>query len=1070
MRCVWTVCVVLFSTVFGSDLHAQAPALDRPLRAIHISGNWGANPEAVAKWEADRTRPLLPPDYIQYLKDVHVDWVGLSVALHVEDSMDSTVERSYSTNLDIPTFSDAALRQIVREYREHGFKVYMTLAFEIYREAFLQSGRPVRRWQLGDPGDPDAGVPLDHEQCADCARPIRPESWPWRPTHPDHDRFVEEFWRTYTEQAVHFGRIAQEEGVSMYSLGTETDDLFRTRSWDRYWRNDFGRQLGSLVHGVRAVYDGLLTYDMHHTAFTGEQNALAGSPASRYLWEDLGLDVVGISAWFPLVEEVPSTVLSVDDLQQAYEGIFRDYLVPLASINPGRPIVFLEYGTMDTMGGPAAPSDTSAEFRLPVVSDVNENGIEDGQETQANMFSALFETMDRYPGLVYGAFFWDNWIAGNEDWRTRYGIYRTFSFRGKPAEEAVRARYDGVRPLLWLPAQTLHVGGGPIVVQVADVFQNPLAAYHASSSIPGVATVGVSGGHVAVRPVAEGATTVTVTATGADGPLGTLQFVATVQRDPDTDRGALEALYRATDGDTWIDNGNWLNSGPLDHWYGVETDRFGRVVGLRLGGWDEASRAFVGNGLAGSLPPEIGALSHLRRLEVAGNRGLAGPIPSEVGNLANLRQMHLSDNALTGPIPAGLGNLVSLRALGLGGNALTGTIPATLANLTNLELLQLWGDAWTPEPAPEWLGALINLRRLSLGGHRFSGPIPATWQGLDQLEEVDLWGNALTGPIPAWLGTLTKLRILNLGSNALTGGIPSTFGNLASLRDLGLERTVLSGPIPLNLTRLPDLARFSIEGTGVCVPNDDAMQAWLATIVDFASSQLPCGESPTRVTVAYQSAAEAATEGESAYLRVRMSEAARPARAVTIALTATPGRGATPADYRVPGTVTFGRDHTAATIEVTALRDSDVDHGETVTVGFGALPPGVVAGTPATATVTLGDDLRRFTDAALTPGETVVRGIHVAELRQLVDVVRAACGLPSATWTDRVLAPGEVPIKAVHLTELRAALTQAYGACSLSLPAYTDPVIVTGETPIKAVHWMELRATGLRALEATTPP
>ena len=51
-------------------------------------------------------------------------------------------------------------------------------------------------------------------------------------------RFVREFWNTYTEQAVHFARIAQEEGVRMYSLGTETDRLFRTRSGGDYWTNE----------------------------------------------------------------------------------------------------------------------------------------------------------------------------------------------------------------------------------------------------------------------------------------------------------------------------------------------------------------------------------------------------------------------------------------------------------------------------------------------------------------------------------------------------------------------------------------------------------------------------------------------------------------------------------------------------------------------------------------------------------------------------------------------------------------------------------------------------------------
>ena len=110
-----------------------------------------------------------------------------------------------------------------------------------------------------------------------------------------------------------------------------------------------------------------------------------------------------------------------------------------------------------------------------------------------------------------------------------------------------------------------------------------------------------------------------------------------------------------------------------------------------------------------------------------------------------------------------------------------------------------------------------------------------------------------------------------------------------------------------------------------------------------------------------------------------------------------------------------------------------------------------------------------FTDITLTPGDTRVRGTHVTELRQLVDTIRAVCGLPRAAWTDRRIISGETPVKAVHLTELRTALSEAYTECSLMPPTYTDPTIVRGMTPVKAVHWTELREAGLQALDATAP-
>ena len=326
---------------------------------------------------------LLPPSYVEHIESAHVDWVGVSVSLHVDDSMDSTVERKYSSDVDLPTFTDEALRQIFREYRQRGIDVYLTLAFETHEAEVAE--RPLARFLLGDPGDTETGRPPGHAE-------IDPEFWPWRPSHPDHERFVAEFWRTYTRQAIRFARLAQEEGVRMFSLGTETDGLFRTRPGGHYWPNDFLQELRTMVAGVRAVYDGLLTYDMHHSAHTHDFFA----PGSRHLWSDLGLDVIGVSAWFPLVDEPPTTVLSVEHLQREYDRIFREHLIPTAVRNE-LPVVLLEYGIVDMVGRPSEPGRVGlggAPF-----SDMNGNGLDDGQEQQANVIEAMFRTMSAYPGV-----------------------------------------------------------------------------------------------------------------------------------------------------------------------------------------------------------------------------------------------------------------------------------------------------------------------------------------------------------------------------------------------------------------------------------------------------------------------------------------------------------------------------------------------------------------------------------------------------------------------------------------------------------------------------------------------
>ena len=93
--------------------------------------------------------------------------------------------------------------------------------------------------------------------------------------------------------------------------------------------------------------------------------------------------------------------------------------------------------------------------------------------------------------------------------------------------------------------------------------------------------------------------------------------------------------------------------------------------------------------MVGSLPPELGTLSHLLWLEVGGNRGLTGPIPEELGNLSNLESLFLQANWFTGAIPAALGRVGNLKWLGLDQNALPGSIPVDLGNLANLRLLTL---------------------------------------------------------------------------------------------------------------------------------------------------------------------------------------------------------------------------------------------------------------------------------------------------------------------------------------------------------------------------------------------
>lgn len=101
-----------------------------------------------------------------------------------------------------------------------------------------------------------------------------------------------------------------------------------------------------------------------------------------------------------------------------------------------------------------------------------------------------------------------------------------------------------------------------------------------------------------------------------------------------------------------------------------------------------------------------------------------------------------------------------------------------------------------------------------------------------------------------------------------------------------------------------------------------------------------------------------------------------------------------------------------------------------------------------------------FTDTVLTPGSTVIRLVHVTELRDHVDSLRTREGMAAFTWRDASPAAGSTVVQAGHIIDLRTALAAVYVARGHSQPVYTDADLTAG-TVIKATHIDELRAAVL---------
>jgi hypothetical protein len=83
--------------------------------------------------------------------------------------------------------------------------------------------------------------------------------------------------------------------------------------------------------------------------------------------------------------------------------------------------------------------------------------------------------------------------------------------------------------------------------------------------------------------------------------------------------------------------------------------------------------------------------------------------------------------------------------------------------------------------------------------------------------------------------------------------------------------------------------------------------------------------------------------------------------------------------------------------------------------------------------------------------------VHVSELRTRIDAIRVRYQLPAYSWADPDIQAGTTVVRAVHLADLRTALLQAYAAAGLTSPTFTDPVVTAG-LKVKAVHISELRA------------
>jgi len=232
----------------------------------------------------------------------------------------------------------------------------------------------------------------------------------------------------------------------------------------------------------------------------------------------------------------------------------------------------------------------------------------------------------------------------------------------------------------------------------------------------------------------------------------------------------------------------WTTAANISTWKGV-TIKNGRVSQLDL----------AGATLRGVLPPELGNLTAIERLDLSNNE-LSGSIPSSLsGNfLTKLKYLDLSANSFTGSIPAQIGSISTLEKLNLSNNQLEGSIPDKIIDLDKLEILRLNNNNLKGTIPNKFTTATdASFKEIDLSSNFLDGNIPSTLGGVRSLEILRLNNNRFIGGFTNDFFKNNSLEILDLSDNKLEGNLPKvTSGNLNSLAELYLHGNKFKGNIP----------------------------------------------------------------------------------------------------------------------------------------------------------------------------------------------------------------------------------------------------------------------------------
>ncbi len=214
--------------------------------------------------------------------------------------------------------------------------------------------------------------------------------------------------------------------------------------------------------------------------------------------------------------------------------------------------------------------------------------------------------------------------------------------------------------------------------------------------------------------------------------------------------------------------------------------------------------------LSGPIPPELGDIRTLERLELCLNPQLSGLLPRSLMNLEFLSDFVFFDTGLCPHIDGEFQEwLVEVQARG------EECDPAEVERLAFEEFFaKTGGTSWTNHTG--WN----------------SGEPVSSWHGVTtangRVHALALPANGLRGALPAEIGNFTELKILNLADNNLSGGFPIVISSMAELDTLSVSgNREMEGRLPFQMTELEGLEALTFANTGMCASPAETFQRWL---------------------------------------------------------------------------------------------------------------------------------------------------------------------------------------------------------------------------------------------------